>query len=65
MGIMTAKNIFEMELIKDNTKVIIRDGEFHELARGRWHQDSVLEYADREVESFTWQDINRVQIGLK
>lgn len=61
---MTLEKLFFMGLIGDNTEVFIRDTGFHVLAHGNWYQDNVLEYAHHEVESFTWQDDNKIYIDL-
>lgn len=63
---MTVKKINEMGLIDDNTEIIIRQGEgFATLARGNWYQDDILAYSGNEVESFTWEDDNRIYIDVK
>lgn len=62
---MKIKEILELGLIKDNTEVWICDSELHVLAHGNWYQDNVLQYQDREAESFTWQDDNKFFIDLK
>lgn len=63
---MTLKNLTEMGLIDDNTEIVIRKGEgFDTLARGNRYQDDSLAYDVREVESFTWQDDNRIYIDVK
>lgn len=53
-----------MGLIGDNTEVFIRNKSFHVLAHGNWYQDNILEYVHREVESFTWQDDEKIYIDL-
>lgn len=63
---MTLEKINEMGLIDDRTEIVIREGEgFGTLARGNWYQDDILAYEDHEVESFTWQDDNRIYIDVK
>lgn len=63
---MTLEKINEMGLIDDRTEIVIREGEgFGTLARGNWYQDDILAYGDYEVESFTWQDDNRIYIDVK
>ena len=62
---MTINKIFELGLIHDKTSIWIRDKELHVLAHGNWYQDHILEYEDRKVESFTWQDDNQFYIDLK
>ncbi len=63
---MTVEKINEMGLIDDNTEIIIRQGEgFATLARGSWYQDDILAYSGHEVESFTWEDDNRIYIDVK
>lgn len=61
---MTLEKLFFMGLIGDNTEVFIRDTGFHVLAHGNWYQDNVLEYTHHEVESFTWQDDEKIYIDL-
>lgn len=61
---MTIEKIFFMGLIGDNTEVFIRNKSFHVLAHGNWYQDNILEYVHREVESFTWQDDEKIYIDL-
>lgn len=63
---MTVTKINEMGLIDDSTEIVIRQGEgFNTLARGNWYQDDILAYEDHEIESFTWQDDNRIYIDVK
>lgn len=63
---MTLEKIYEMGLIKDDTEIFVRQGDsFQVLAHGNWYQDNVLEYLKREVESFTWQDDNKIYVDVK
>lgn len=62
---MTISKIYEMKLINDDTEIMVRDSEFHVLAQGNWYQDNVLDYRNSELESFTWQDDNKIFIDLK
>lgn len=59
------KIILDAKLINDNTDIWIRDCEFQTLAHGNWYQDSVLDYMHNEIESFTWQDDNKLYIDVK
>lgn len=58
-------------LIKDDTKIVIRREESGRLyhmrvcACGCWYCDRILMYLDAEVESFSWQDDNKVYIDVK
>ena len=62
---MTAETVFSMGLVNDNTIVYIRQGEgFQTLARGGWYNDEILAYEEYKVESFTWQDDNRIYIDI-
>ena len=62
---MTLEKIYEMGLIEDYTEIFVRHSEgFKVLAHGNWYQDNVLEYTHREVESFTWQDDDKIYIDL-
>lgn len=63
---MTLEKIYEMGLIKDNTEIFVRQGEgLHVLAHGNWYQDNILNYMRHEVESFTWQDDDKIYIDVK
>ena len=63
---MTVSKIIESDFVKDDTEIFVRQGEgFKVLAHGNWYQDSVLNYHEHEVESFTWQDDNKVYIDVK
>lgn len=62
---MTLSRMLEKDLVNDNTEVFIRDTDCHVLVRGSWFQDNVLIYMNRAVESFTWQEDNKVFIDLK
>lgn len=62
---MTLETLFGTDLICDNTKVVIRDAEFHVLAVGNWYQDNILDFTEKEIESFTWQDDNKIYVDIK
>lgn len=63
---MKIGKIYEAGFIKDDTEIFIRQGEeVNVLAHGNWYEDKILDYADMEVESFTWQDDNKVFIDVK
>lgn len=63
---MTVQRIFEETgLIDDNTMIYIRKGFFQVVSKGNWYQDNILKYENREVESFTWEDDNKIYIDLK
>ena len=62
---MTLDLILKMGLIKNNTEIIIRDKDSHVVAQGNWYQDDILDYAYADIESFTWQDDNKLFIDLK
>lgn len=62
---MTLNKIIEMNLVKDETMVVIRNNELQLLTCGNWFQDNVLNYLDREIKSFTWQDDRRIYIDIK
>ena len=61
---MTIEKIYEIGLIKDDTEIFIRDNDFNVLAHGNWYQDNVLDSLDAKIESFTWQDDNKIYIDL-
>lgn len=60
---MTVEKIVLM-LAGDNTVLYIRDQDFNLITSGNWYQDNVLEYVHCEVESFTWQDDEKIYIDL-
>ena len=63
---MTIEKLYiDTKLINDSTEIWIRDSNMHILAHGNWYQDNILEYTHCEVESFTWQDDNKVFIDIR
>lgn len=62
---MTLKKILDLGLVNDNTVVWVRHSDLHLLTKGNWYQDNVLEYQDKELECFIWQDDNNFYIDLK
>lgn len=62
---MTGSKLYELGLVPDTTIVHIRDAEMHQLASGNWYQDHILNYMNRELESFTWQDDDNIYLDLK
>lgn len=64
---MTLRKIIEIGLVEDDTKIYIRGyGDIPALLTcGNWFQDNVLDYMDREVASFTWQDDKKIYIVMK
>lgn len=61
---MTLEKLFEMTLINDDTEIFIRDNDFNVLAHGNWYQDNVLDFLDAKIESFTWQDDDKIYIDI-
>ena len=62
---LTLEKIYNTGLVKDNTEIFIRDGELYVLAHGNWYQDNILNCMHHEVESFTWQNDDRLYIDVK
>lgn len=62
---MKINDILEMGFIDDRTEIFIRDTGFHVLAHGNWYQDNILDHQEKKVESFIWQDDNKVYIDVK
>lgn len=63
---MTVNKILEMGLADDHTEIFIRDGDSRVLAHGNWHQDDILGYGDREVESsILWHDECKLYINVR
>lgn len=54
-----------LAFIDDDTTVILRNNLFQTIASGRWYNDQILDRSNDLVESFTWQDDNKVYIDLK
>lgn len=63
--IMTLSKVIELGLVTDETEVWIRDENMRTLAHGNWYQDNVLDYMDKELECFTWQDDHNFYADLK
>lgn len=62
---MTIEKIFiDLELINDKTEIWILNSDMRVLAHGNWYQDDILEYTHCEVESFTWQNDNKIYIDV-
>ena len=62
---MTLEKLFVMTLINDDTELVIRDNDFSVLAHGNGYQDNVLDFLDAKIESFTWQDDNKIYIDIE
>lgn len=62
---MTLEKLYKMNLINDDTELFIRNNDFNVLAHGNWYQDNVLDFLDYTIESFTWQDDNKIYIDVK
>ena len=62
---MTIEKLYKMNLINDDTELFIRDNDFNVLTHGNWYQDNVLDFLDHVIESFTWQDDNKIYIDVK
>lgn len=62
---MTLEKLFDMELVKGDTEIYIRDKDMNLLTSGRWFQDKVLDHIEDEIECFTWQDDNKLYIDVK
>ncbi len=62
---MKIYDLFETELINDYIEIFIRDEDFCVVAHGNWYQDNILKYEQKEIQSFTWQDDNKIYIDIK
>lgn len=62
---MKVFQIIELYIVTNETKIFIRDENLHVLANGNWFNDNVLDCLDYEVESFTWQDDNKIYVDVK
>ncbi len=62
---MAVSYILELGVVDNDTEVFIRDTNCNVLAHGNWYQDVIQDFSDRDVESFTWQDDNKVYIDVK
>ncbi len=54
-----------LELAYGNYGLFIRDNDFSVLAHGNGYQDNVLDFLDAKIESFTWQDDNKIYIDIE
>lgn len=61
---MTIKEVLNMGLI-NNEEMFIRDDDFHLLAHGVKGDDSIREYENRELESFTWDKDGTLYFDVK
>jgi hypothetical protein len=62
---MTFEKLYIMNLINDDTEIFIRNNDFNVLAHGNWYQDNVLDFLNAKIESFTWQDDDKIYIDIK
>lgn len=62
---MNLKHLLHLGLVKDDTELFVQNETMHVLAHGNWYQDDVLEYIHHEVESFIWQDDNKIYIDIR
>lgn len=61
---MTVEKIIRMDFIERTTRIFIRQDGASILAYGNWYQDNILDYREREVKSFTWQNHDEVWIDI-
>ncbi len=63
---MKIYDVLKLGIIKDDTEVYIRDENFNVLAKGNWYEDHILDYTIETypVESFTWEDDNKIYIDI-
>lgn len=61
---MTISKLYHAGIVKGETKIIVRTG-FGVITAGNWFMDNILEYMDKELEAFTWQDDGKVFADLK
>ena len=62
---MTIEKLVDLGIINDTTEIYIRDMSFGLITKGSWFQDNVLEHIKDEIDSYTWQDDNRIYVDLK
>ena len=60
----TVEDVFNEVDPKSDTWITIRDQILNKLAVGNWYEDKILDYADSEVTSFTWQNDNSLIIDI-
>lgn len=53
-----------MEITNDRTKIIIRDEDMNLVACGNWYEDCILDQIQEKAADFTWQDDNKIYIGI-
>lgn len=61
---MTVNDILQMEITNDRTKIIIRDEDMNLVACGNWYEDCILDQIQEKAADFTWQDDNKIYIGI-
>lgn len=62
---MTVEKLVDLGIINDTTENYIRDMNFGLITKGNWFQDNVLDRIKDEIDSFTWQNDNRVYVDMK
>lgn len=56
--------ITETTLIKNYTKIWIKDEHLNVLAHGNWYENSILKYLDAEITYFTWLDNDNFYVWI-
>ena len=62
---MTIERLIDLGIINNTTEIYIRNMEFGLITKGGWYQDSILEHLEDEIDSYTWQDDDKVYVDLK
>lgn len=66
MDKLTLRDLMMCPMVNDDTKIIIRDRDSFVVAVGGWMYDSVLEQAEKPIESLRyWAGQNRLHSELK
>ncbi len=65
MLIATVEDVFNMLEPNSDCWIIIRDQNIKKLSVGHWYEDKILDYADCDVSSFTWQNDNKIFIDIE
>lgn len=60
---LTVNDLLVSSLVDDKTMITISAG--RRITAGKWFEDNILEYLQREIQSFDWSSGNTMFIELK
>lgn len=62
---MKLKDLIESKIIKDSTELWIWNYPFPGVIHGKWFEDKILKFLERNIESFTYNRTDDVDVYLR